>query len=108
LLRQEFGSILTCSAASWAQLGLARVAYGKASRTRSFLNKAQFINHVLKQGAQMAEVGEEQESCTSEVTPMQFELDGCKGSIIDTPGFDDTRLTETQILEKIANWMEIT
>ena len=56
----------------------------------------------------MAEVGEEQESCTSEVTPMQFELDGCKGSIIDTPGFDDTTRSDMQILQMISDWLQDT
>lgn len=67
-----------------------------------------FINHVIQKGTEEAEVGHGQESCTSDVTPMPFQLDHFKGSIIDTPGFDDTHLSDTQILEKIANWMEAT
>ncbi|KAF2823259.1 hypothetical protein CC86DRAFT_237621, partial [Ophiobolus disseminans] len=70
--------------------------------------KSSFINHVLLKGIQEAEVGHGQESCTADVLPMPFQLDDFKGSIIDTPGFDDTHLTDTQILEKIANWMEAT
>lgn len=70
--------------------------------------QVKFINHVLQKEYQEAEVGHGQESCTSNVAAMPFQLDNFRGSIIDTPGFDDTHLTDTEVLTKIANWMERT
>jgi len=39
---------------------------------------------------------------------MPFEIDGFRGSIIDTPGFDDTHLTDTEVLRLISDWMDMT
>jgi hypothetical protein len=61
---------------------------------------------VLKRGRQEAGVDHRQVSYTRKVMPMPFELDNCKACINNMPEFDDTHLTDTQILEKIATWME--
>ena len=53
-------------------------------------------------------VGHDLSSCTAEVEAMPFEVDGFRGSIIDTPGFDDTQLTDTEVLHRISNWMDLT
>ncbi|KAG9606371.1 hypothetical protein KCU97_g30, partial [Aureobasidium melanogenum] len=58
--------------------------------------------------AEPAEVGHKSKSCTSEVNSLPFSINGFDGSIIDTPGFDDTHLSDALVLEKIANWMEFT
>ena len=39
---------------------------------------------------------------------MPFDIGGFSGSIIDTPGFDDSELSDSEILKRIANWMEAT
>jgi hypothetical protein len=66
----------------------------------------QFINHVLAPSVEKAEVGHDIDSRTSDVKGMPFEIAHFKGSIIDTPGFDDTNLSDTDVLVRISNWME--
>jgi putative ribosome biogenesis GTPase RsgA len=68
----------------------------------------QFINHIIAPDAERAEVGHKTKSCTSDVNSLPFSIDGFSGSIIDTPGFDDTYLSDAEVLQKIANWMEFT
>ncbi|KAG9711212.1 hypothetical protein KCU77_g133, partial [Aureobasidium melanogenum] len=70
--------------------------------------KSSFINHIIAPDAEPAEVGHKSKSCTSEVNSLPFSINGFDGSIIDTPGFDDTHLSDALVLEKIANWMEFT
>ncbi|KDR74818.1 hypothetical protein GALMADRAFT_249713 [Galerina marginata CBS 339.88] len=73
--------------------------------------KSTFINHVLRK--ETMKVGRTQDSCTSEVIPAYIdpipgfpELAGRRITIVDTPGFDDTFKTDTEILESMANWLE--
>lgn len=48
-------------------------------------------------------------SCTSEVTPAQpFELDGRVVTLVDTPGFDDTTISDTDILKMISAFLAAT
>lgn len=54
-------------------------------------------------------VGEDLESCTSAVqTCKPFELDGRRVVLVDTPGFDDTRTSDTDILAMIAAFLTTT
>ena len=49
------------------------------------------------------------ESCTSEVQlANEFTLDGRTVSLIDTPGFDDTLKSDTDILRMIAAYLAAT
>ncbi|TFY83408.1 hypothetical protein EWM64_g597 [Hericium alpestre] len=49
------------------------------------------------------------ESCTSDVqTAQAFELDGRRVMLIDTPGFDDTSKSDTDILKLIASFLQTT
>ena len=49
------------------------------------------------------------ESCTSEVQlANEFTLDGRTVSLIDTPGFDDTTKSDTDILRMIAAYLAAT
>lgn len=65
-----------------------------------------FINLV---GSSKFKVGYGLESCTSEVeVAAPFMLDGKTVTLIDTPGFDDTVKTETEILRLIADFLAVT
>ena len=46
------------------------------------------------------------ESCTAEVQlANEFALDGRKVTLIDTPGFDDTSKSDTDVLKMIAAFL---
>ena len=48
-------------------------------------------------------------SCTDEVhVSSPFTLGGRTVTLIDTPGFDDTSKTDTDILKLIASFLEVT
>ena len=53
-------------------------------------------------------MGHDLSSCTADVEAIPFDIDGHRGSIIDTPGFDDTYLTDTEVLRRISDWMDMT
>ncbi|KAK3366765.1 hypothetical protein B0T24DRAFT_681955 [Lasiosphaeria ovina] len=42
------------------------------------------------------------------VGAIPFDINGFRGSIIDTPRFDDTHLTDTEVLRRISEWMDTT
>ena len=64
---------------------------------------SKFIN--LVSGSHL-QVGEGLRSCTPEVqTSNPFELSGRRVTLIDTPGFDDTLKTDTEILKLIASFL---
>ena len=51
-------------------------------------------------------VGEGLKSCTSKVeTASTFELSGKLVTLVDTPGFDDTTVSDTDILKMIAIYL---
>ena len=55
------------------------------------------------------EVGMDLESCTSEVQLAdEFTLDGRQVILIDTPGFDDTNKSDTDVLKMIAAFLATT
>ena len=68
-----------------------------------FMDPAQFIN--LVSGSNLC-VGRNLESCTStvQVAP-PFTLDGRWVTLIDTPGFDDTSRSDTEVLTQIASFL---
>jgi hypothetical protein len=54
-------------------------------------------------------VGRGLQSCTSVVqAAAPFELDGRRVLLIDTPGFDDTTRSDTDILKMIAHFLSTT
>ena len=68
--------------------------------------KLQFIN--LVSGSGMA-IGQGLSSCTSKVeTTDTFMLDGRLVTLIDTPGFDDSNVSDTDILKMIALFLSST
>ncbi|RDB17530.1 GTP-binding protein A [Hypsizygus marmoreus] len=65
--------------------------------------KTSFIN--LMSGGQL-QVGSEMESCTTTVQPSTpFDLDGYRITLIDTPGFDDSKLRDTDVLAMIGAYL---
>jgi predicted GTPase len=51
-------------------------------------------------------VGEDLKSCTSDVQESDvFILDGRRVVLIDTPGFDDTNKSDTDVLRSIAAFL---
>ena len=74
--------------------------------TRNSLNCLQFINRAS--GSNLR-VGTGLESCTDEVhVADKFTLDGRSVTLIDTPGFDDTSRSDTDILRTIATFLATT
>ncbi|KAI0080924.1 hypothetical protein K474DRAFT_1704220 [Panus rudis PR-1116 ss-1] len=68
--------------------------------------KSTFVN--LASGGKLT-VGDGLRSCTSEVAySKQFLLDGRRVVLIDTPGFDDTTVSDTDILKRIALELQMT
>jgi len=66
--------------------------------------KTTFINLI---GGSNLEVGRGLRSCTSAVQfGGTFDLDDRRVALIDTPGFDDTTLSDTDILNTIATFLE--
>ena len=66
----------------------------------------QFINIASSSNLR---VGMELESCTAEVQVTdKFTLDDRLVTLIDTPGFDDTSKTDTEILKLIALFLATT
>jgi hypothetical protein len=63
----------------------------------------QFIN--LVSGSNL-KVGSGLESCTQTVqSSTPFRLDNCSVTLIDTPGFDDTLRSDTDVLKTIAAFL---
>jgi len=45
---------------------------------------------------------------TSKVQPYTFDYEGAKITLVDTPGFDDTERSDTEVLQEIADWTSAT
>lgn len=65
--------------------------------------KTSFINLLSDSGFK---VGNELESCTDDIQIAEpFKIDGRIVTLIDTPGFDDTKLSDTCVLNMIAAYL---
>lgn len=67
----------------------------------------QFVNAAANMDA--TTVSHDLESCTKEISivPIPFSENPTRRVIlVDTPGFDDTWLPDTEILRRIAEWLE--
>lgn len=63
----------------------------------------QFVNRVSRS---CLKVGDDLESCTSEIQASdEFILEGRRVVLIDTPGFDDTNKSDTDVLKLIAGYL---
>ncbi|KAL8288224.1 hypothetical protein RB597_000359 [Gaeumannomyces tritici] len=65
--------------------------------------KSTFISHIA-QG--QVEIGSSMRSCTQPVGvyPVQW-TDGTRIFLVDTPGFDDTDLSDSEVLKELAGWL---
>jgi predicted GTPase len=69
-------------------------------------NIFQLINLATQSNQKLAESGDE-DSCTSTVDAAPpFEQDGRRVILYDTPGFDDSRMSDTQVLQIILKELE--
>ncbi|KAG6330191.1 hypothetical protein ID866_8898 [Astraeus odoratus] len=68
--------------------------------------KSSFINQATK----VADVGvfHELTSPTNEIRAFKGMVDECPVILVDTPGFDDTKKSELEILELISDWLDNT
>lgn len=63
----------------------------------------------LASGSDDLKVGTDLLSCTSEIQLSKaFTLDGRKVALIDTPGFNDTEMSDSKILRMITAFLERT
>ncbi|KAH7411576.1 P-loop containing nucleoside triphosphate hydrolase protein [Phaeosphaeria sp. MPI-PUGE-AT-0046c] len=68
--------------------------------------KSTFINKAT--GRNDMKIGNSLNSCTSKVETTRFRIDNRWVTLIDTPGFDDTELDDTDILRMIADFLAST
>lgn len=54
------------------------------------------------------DIGHDLKSCTAHVIAYRFQHDGFNITLIDTPGFNDTLRSETEVLKEIADWLDVT
>ncbi|KAG0641243.1 P-loop containing nucleoside triphosphate hydrolase protein [Tuber brumale] len=73
---------------------------GKVQMTGA--GKSFFIREVS--GNSEVVVSDDLYSCTSKVQSYSFGFEGAKITLVDTPGFDDTNRSDTEILQEIADW----
>ena len=53
-------------------------------------------------------IGHDLESCTSEIGMIKMSFPGYNIVFVDTPGFDDTKRPDSDILKMISDWLEKT
>ncbi|PPQ80653.1 hypothetical protein CVT24_011717 [Panaeolus cyanescens] len=69
--------------------------------------KSSFINHLV--GEERAKVGHGLVSCTYQIDVIRYvSKDGAPVVLIDTPGFNDTNVTDFAILVLITDWLTAT
>ncbi|KAI8265966.1 hypothetical protein K4K58_010562 [Colletotrichum sp. SAR11_239] len=65
--------------------------------------KSTFVSHLTKS---TVPIGSKLQSCTREVTVYRYQYDNSTNVyLVDTPGFDDTNLSDSDVLKEIATWM---
>ncbi|PVF99836.1 hypothetical protein CPB86DRAFT_262479 [Serendipita vermifera] len=65
--------------------------------------KSSFIQMATKND--LVTVGHNLNSCTDKVQAIRCTLPGSKVVFLDTPGFDDTKVSDAEILGNIADWL---
>ncbi|KAF8602540.1 hypothetical protein BDV93DRAFT_557317 [Ceratobasidium sp. AG-I] len=69
------------------------------------VGKSTFVNDAA--GREMMPVGHDLRSCTQQVMASDiFEVDGQSIVLLDTPGFDDTTISDADTLKRIAEFLE--
>ena len=92
---------------SWAQQALENPRYAAVTtRTGNVAyGVPQFLN-LISRSNEFA-VGDGLGSCTSEVTFARTTVDGAEVALIDTPGFDDTNVSDTDLLKMICHTLSM-
>ncbi|KAF6744616.1 P-loop containing nucleoside triphosphate hydrolase protein [Ephemerocybe angulata] len=77
--------------------------------------KSYFINKLLAEAGSKhhVQVGEQQSSCTSDITPVTASgltskhptSKGCPLVVVDTPGFDNTLVSDRDICDRVEVWL---
>ncbi|KAF2841274.1 hypothetical protein M501DRAFT_929658 [Patellaria atrata CBS 101060] len=65
--------------------------------------KSSFISQITDG---QAKVGHKLKSCTSTIQEIPIKVDNQDVVLVDTPGFDDSNESDTEILSRIAAWMQ--
>ncbi|RYP48019.1 hypothetical protein DL768_006010 [Monosporascus sp. mg162] len=65
--------------------------------------KTTFISRVT--GRTDLKIGHDLNSCTQDIEVVETEIDGRVVRFVDTPGFSDTYLSDTEVLEMIASYL---
>ncbi|KXH64061.1 kinesin light chain [Colletotrichum salicis] len=68
--------------------------------------KTSLIKTLAGEAASQLRIGHGLESCTQDIETVDFSLDGHKVTLVDTPGFDDSERSDTEILRLIAAWLQ--
>jgi len=76
--------------------------------SRSFLLIAlKLINKILGPGRQQTMVGSSLDSVTREVQAFEcFNSEGRRIILVDSPGFNDTNVSDLDVLQSIADWLK--
>ncbi|KAG9225277.1 hypothetical protein CCMSSC00406_0009955 [Pleurotus cornucopiae] len=70
------------------------------------VGKSTFIN--IAAGSNTVVVGHALNSSSKEVQAVEIDYQGQRVVLVDTPGFDDTDMSDTEVLNIIANWLKTT
>ena len=68
-------------------------------------DKSSFINSIL--GTDRFVVGKSLRGQTNRVEDELIQINGQLVRLVETPGFDDTNMTDTHILDMIVTWMGV-
>ena len=72
------------------------------------VGKSSFINTLSRDGTSRARVGRTLQSCTSEIEIFPcVDHRGSRYNLIDTPGFDDSRISDAEVLTKFARFLSV-
>ncbi|KAF4588347.1 Proteasome subunit beta type-4 [Pleurotus pulmonarius] len=69
--------------------------------------KSTFINYANR-NASKQDIGHSLESFTSKVQPIKIKMGTDQIVLVDTPGFDDTNMSDTRVLNMVAEWLRET
>ncbi|KAI9824186.1 MAG: hypothetical protein M1819_000897 [Sarea resinae] len=67
--------------------------------------KTTFIKQLAGEAASQLRTGHNLESCTQEIETVDFRLDGYDVTLVDTPGFDDSKRSDSEVLTLVADWL---
>jgi hypothetical protein len=101
--------VLTLPLASWVQPAVANLQYVWSLCSESCVECYYWKQFINKASESNLPVGRGLESCTGEVrTSRPFIVSGRVVTLIDTPGFDDTTRSDTDVLTMIAAYLSKT